>query len=189
MPRGRDVTLWQSAEMLEASGRNLSEGISNSKITQQEWSGLVGSATRRFNDLEYWIDNVRINATLLRSLGEVRTSLGAVQRDSRLITQPAHFAPRSQTPSRSATLFATPAVFSPNDLNGAVGIAKAYLVNKYGIKQDGFGNMGAREMSTHHEVTLETRQTRYVLSVDIRRGVVLKEKSYPKAGRRRGAPR
>ena len=195
IPRGRDISLWQSAEMLSASGRNLTEGFTRNRITNEEMGELVGSATRRFKNVEFWTANVRINEAIQKSLGEVRISLSAVQRNSRVTAtaqstsrdQPSVFIPRGQPAlrrtDRSTSFFASSAEpFSPNDLNGAVGIAKAYLQHKYGIKREAFGNMRARELSNRHEVTLEVNKTGYILMVDIRRGAVVSEKTYPKAG-------
>jgi len=184
IPRGRDISLWNSAEMLSASGRNLTGGLTNNKLTPDQLHELVSTATRRLNDLEYWTANVRINDTVQRSLTDVRSSLSAVQRNAK--STPSQEKPRAavtSTRSRHTTFFPAPEPFSPNDLNGAVQIGKTYLEKKYGIKREAFGNMRAREFSNHHEVTLETRTTRYLLTVDIRKGMVVSEKSLPKPAR------
>jgi hypothetical protein len=188
IPRGRDISLWQSAELLGASGRNLNEGLTNNKLTSQELAGLVATATRRFKDLEYWTANVRINETIHHALSDVQIRLNAIQRNSRakLPAQPKS-APSRRT--QQASIFAPSQPFSPNDLDGAVRIAKNYLAQKYGIKNEAIGNMRAHELSNHHEVTLETHTTSYVLLVDVHKGSVTSEKSSPKSTRRLAATR
>ena len=180
IPKGRDISLWQAAESVAASGRNINDGLTNTRITEQELGALISTANKRVSDLEYWTANVRINESIIHGLGEVRSCLGTLQRSSHITNLN-----RPPAPANRSTFFSPQTPFSPNDLNSAVHIAKAYLESKYGIKAEQFGNMRANERSNHHEVILEALQTRYVLLVDTRKGVVLKETSSPKLPRRR----
>jgi hypothetical protein len=166
--------------MLSVAGRNLQNGLTDSRLRPQELVELIKATKHNYAEFEFWTANVKVNENILRAMNEMRVPLDVLVRNAQALA-------REESPKKhSATHVAaecTTAAFSPNDLNSAVSIAKAYLLEKYGIRNESIGNMRCQEQANHHEVVLETRQMSYQLKVDVRKGKVLKETSSPKAAR------